>query len=179
MGDLNYADPLVRQVMDLVNAEGPASLKDKHFYGDRGEINVPARSLLPMCFWTILPSGSNRRRSGLQENEYNIRVECRVIVDRQKDFTNSLEESSSHGEISKLMWERDQTTLALKPGSILYVIDSHETIPNTKIYLGLRDSLEMGYASTAEERGRGLYTHEGIIHFTITHQQLKPGLPNA
>lgn len=179
MGDVGYQDPLLKMVMDLVNEEGPPSLKDKHFYGDRGEINAPARSLLPMCFWSILPNGSNRRRSGLQENEYNIRVECRVIVDRQQDFVKSLEEGASHSQVSKLMWERDPATLALKKGSILYVLDTHETVPNTKIYIGLRDSLEMGYASTAEERGRGLYTHEGLIHFTITHQQLKPGLPNA
>ena len=164
-----YRDPLMAKLVQILNAEGPAQLKNKYYYGD--PIVVPER-MLPACFinfdWQRIHDADNAHLESI------ISVVFNVVWDTKRDMNQQLDNIEGHMSVVRMIAGRGDD-YALLPDSIIGVLRKHQDL-DTNLWIDVGTDTEADWGVGIGKRGPGIYTAEGILRTQLRHHQLKPEL---
>lgn len=163
-----YRDPFITKLIGIFNAEGPASLKNRYYYGDP---MVVAKSQLPAVFiskdkTTIAPETN-------EEDVSTIPMIINVVMDLTRDFGQAFNSINSMNQVYEAIEARN-VDYTLRSDSLAYLLRKHMEL-DSQVWIDLSSGLELDYGVGMGKRGEGIFTVEGVMKFTVTHIQMRPG----
>lgn len=164
-----YIDPIIARLISTFNAEGPAELKNRYSPQDPGAL--PPRSQLPWCFISYDPQGQVKNITNM-EDESNIRLTINLVDNQTQDYGQAFNVESGN-KLLDFMMGRD-ADYTLKSTSLLYILRKHQAL-DTKVWINLRDPIEVDGGVSFGKRGLDTYAREGIIKIVVTQHQIRPG----
>lgn len=164
-----YKDPILVKLRDLFIAEGPKELKDRYGFGDSLQVN---KGVLPFAFMSI--DIQRVTNSSNAEITTDIPIVVNVVYDMTRDFNQSLENVQSHMSVVNMLIGRNPD-YTIRKDSLAGVLWSHEQLADN-LWVNLGQQMEADFGIGIEKRGPGIYTTEGVLRFTVKHQQIRPDL---
>jgi hypothetical protein len=165
----HYDDPILRKIIDVLEADGPAELKGRYNTSDPGVVNK-SQLAKPMVFVTYDYQGVMDTAGG--EIGTTLRVMINVVVDMTKDFYQGLN-ATAHMRATGLAIGRDSETFDILSNSIMGALrKNQELASNLWIDVGSITEVE----PDSIPRGKGIITSEMLIRVNVRHEQLRPGL---
>lgn len=168
MSNNRYEDPILHELKSLLDRKGPKELRGRWSVGD--SINVPVSSL-PRGF--ISYDGMVVK----DDTDFTVVIENRVIisvaVDMKKEVIKPVERAGSHEQIIEIMAGRDPETCKYLEDSIAGCLIKNEDLDLRRglhINVG-NEEMEMDFGMGIEKRGPGVMTAEGVLKFTVRHEQ--------
>lgn len=169
MADI-YDEPIITALIDKLNAEGPAKLKNRYYIGDP---LIVAESYLPICF--ITKDTTTIR----DEDSATDRHEVAVVINVVCKFTDKLNKRSMMQAGVDTLYELCEARNAdhsLKAGSLAYVLRKYETLDSDKqLYLDIGSNLVVDYNVSPPSR-RGIFSTEAIIRTTLVSNRPNPAM---
>ena len=165
-----YTDPILKKIVDLMDAEGPKELKGRWSVGD--SLAVP-KGTLPRAFISYDRTAVSDIAQGELRTIYNVVIT--VAVDMTREFSVAVGRSDAHLMVVEFLEAKDPDSLLLKNDSILGVLRKNQDLgaeQNLWIETGTETTVEYGVG--IEKRGVGIMTAEGVLRFAITHDQVIP-----
>lgn len=163
-----YQDPILTKLIEKLNLDGPAKLKNKYYIGD--PIQVP-ESLLPVCFITKDTTTIN------PDSNIDDRHTTAVILNVVSKFTSELNQKAFvHSATSGLyeMCEARNADYSLKSGSLAYALRHNETLDSSaNIFIDVDTDLVITYAISPPSR-RGIFSAEAMVRTNIVSVVTNP-----
>jgi hypothetical protein len=164
---VTYKDPVITKLITLFNAEGPATLKNRYFYGDPLKVNEAA---LPAVF--ISKDMTQISGASLAETQRSQRYVINVVYDLKRDFAKAFNDIGAANSIYDLI-EGSDDNYQLKSTSLAAILLKHQQL-GTELWINLTSDLELDYGTTINKRGEGIFTAEGVLKLGIVHHQIRP-----
>ena len=165
-----YEDPLLRKIVDLMNAHGPKKLRGRWTIGD--SLAIPA-GLLPHAFVSYEGESISDIANGMLRN--NSVVIISVAVDMKREFNQPTDRSDAHEQVVEFISAKEPATCKIRSDSILGVLRAHQDLDvEHNIYIEAGSETTVEYGIGLEKRGSGIVTAEGVLRFQVTHDQNKP-----
>lgn len=156
---MQYEDPILAKLRNLLNEHGPKDLRNKYYLGDPMVVD---KSSLPMCFI------SYERQSVIDDASYSIETHSTVLInvayDLTRDFNSMAKRSGSHMALVKMICGRDSKNKLL-PETILSVLRQFQDEQSDELIIDLGSQTEIEYV--VSERGGSVFTNEALIRFTV------------
>lgn len=165
---MTYIDPIIAKLIEVFNAEGPTDLKNHYSPQDPG--SLPPRSVLPWCFISYDPQGRVTGASNA-EDESNFKLTINLVDNQTQDYGQAFNAESGNKLLDYMMGRNSDYTF--KPTSLLFILRKHQAL-DTKVWINLRDPIEVDGGVSYGKRGIDTFAREGIIRITVTHHQFRP-----
>lgn len=165
---MSYRDPIIAKVISILDAEGPSELRGRYSQGDPGIL--PPRSQLPLCFVSMDPEGEIKNITNA-EDETNMKLTFNIVYNVSRDLGQAFDVTAGEGILDLMIGRNADYTL--KTSSILAVLRKYQGLGN-RLWIGLRDPIQIDGGMSFGKRGVEQYAREGIIRATVTHHQLRP-----
>lgn len=169
-----YRDPVITRLIEILEAEGPADMKGKWYYGNL-YILPQNQNVLP-CGWisqisdNATPDDTNSRDRSVKTYQINISVEMK------RDWGKSSKAVETHMRLQRYLYGMDENYDWL-PDSIMYLLRKHEVLDGqNRLYIDIGSTTQGSIQPGVEARGVGIFTYEGMVQFTVRHNQIRPGL---
>lgn len=165
-----YRDPILKALIDMLEAEAPAELRGHYIYGD---VSVPPKSALPVV--SVARDGTTVISDGTMQDRHVTAIVMAIIVDYTSDFNQSFDLSKGTTKLYELIEKRD-ANLAVSQGSVIYALRKNQKLADN-LFISINDNgLLVDYGLGIEKRGEGIFSVEGILRFNIESTQQKPNL---
>lgn len=165
-----YRDPILKQLIDMLEVEGPAELAGHYIYGDT---LAPARSMLPVV--SVAKSGTNIVSDGTMQDRHILPITMAVIYAWTTDLDQSFDLVRGSTALYRLIEERN-ADFTLKANTIAYALRDNQKLANNLFISINDDGLQVDYGLGWEKRGTNIFSVEGILRFNLELTQQKPGL---
>ncbi len=167
---MSYQDPVIAKLISVLNAQGPASLLNRYYFGDPLVVN---KSALPAVF--ISRDKTVTGNDTVAEDYSRMGIAINVVYDLTRDFGQAFNNIQSSLAVYELMEGRGANYDFL-PNSILGVLRGNYQLDAT-LYINLDKEVELDYGVTVNKRGEGIFAVEGVARFEVYHYQLSPQAP--
>lgn len=167
---MSLHDPVISKIIEKLNAEGPAFLKNRYFYGDPLVVNA---SNLPACF--VCKDSTAVRIADSAQDEHRMNLFINVVLDMKRDFNQSFENINSASTLYDLMEGRG-SNYAVRTDTIAYVLRKYQQL-DTNLWINYDQELTIDYGVGIEKRGPGVFTVEAVARFSAEHLELNGGAP--
>lgn len=165
-----YRDPILKALIDKLEAEGPPELVGHYIYGDT---LAPNKSDLPVV--SVARDGTNVVSDGTMLDRHVQPIVIALIVDWTVDLDQSFDLTRGTNKLYRLVEERN-ADFSLKEKTLAYVLRKNQKLADN-LFISIRDTgLMIDYGLGVEKRGDNIFSAEGIIRFNIESTQQKPGL---
>jgi len=171
-----YRDPILKELITMLETEGPAELKGHYIYGDT---LAPKKDDLPIV--SVAREGTIIRSDGSMQDVHTTAIVMAVIVDWTDDLNQSFDLTRGTTKLYEFLEEREDDPaspdyLAVKEGTLIFALRNKQKLANN-LFISIRDDgLRADYGLGWEKRGDNIYSTEGILHFNIELTQKKPNL---
>lgn len=170
MSLVEYRDPLLKALIDMLEVDGPPELINHYIYGDT---LAPAKSSLPVA--SVARDGTIILSDGTMQDRHVTSIVLAVIVDFTADLNTSFDLTRGTNKLYELIEARDEN-LQLKTGTIAYALRKNQKLADN-LFISINDEgLQVDYGLGIEKRGDNIFSVEGILRFTIEVTQQKPNL---
>lgn len=170
MALVEYRDPILKELIGMLEAEGPEELVGHYQYGD---VLAPAKTLLPVV--SVARDGTTVRSDGTMQDVHVTSIVMAVIYDWTIDLNQSFDLTRGTNALYRLIEERN-TDYSVKTGTLSYALRKNQKLADN-LYISIRDEgLRIDYGLGFEKRGANIFSVEGILRFNIELTQKKPGL---
>lgn len=163
-----YSDPILQKIVKLMNEHGPRELEKRWGVGD--PIVVSAGSL-PRAFIqydnAVFSDASNA------ETNTDSAIVINVVVDMKKEFGSPKNKVESHEQVVDMIQRRGDD-VKISAESIVGCLLKYQDDLGDKCWVNIGNPIETDYGIGIEKRGPGIMTAEGLVRFTVTHQQISP-----
>jgi len=171
-----YRDPILKELIDMLEREGPEELKGHYVYGD---VLAPNKSELPVV--SIARDGTTIQSDGTMQDVHTTSIVMAIIYDWTTDLDQSFDLVRGSNGLYRLIEEREdditsQEYLAVKKGSLSYALRTNQKLADN-LFISIRDGgLRIDYGLGWEKRGSNIFSVEGILRFNIELTQKKSNL---
>lgn len=170
MALVEYRDPILKQLIDMLEAEGPEELRGHYIYGD---VIMPAKSSLPCV--SVARQGTNIQSDGTMQDVHVSSIVMAIIYDWTTDLDQSFDLSRGSTGLYKLIEERNPD-FSIKARTVSYALRDNQKLADN-LFISIRDEgLMIDYGLGIEKRGDNIFSVEGILRFNIELTQPKPNL---
>lgn len=170
MSLVEYRDPLLKALIDMLETDGPAELVNHYIYGDT---LAPAKSALPVV--SVARDGTTILSDGTMLDRHQTAIVLAVIVDYTADLNTSFDLTRGTNKLYELIEARDEN-LQLKTNTIAYALRKNQKLADN-LFISVNDEgLLVDYGLGIEKRGDNIFSVEGILRFNIEVTQQKPNL---
>lgn len=169
-----YRDPILKEIITMLEAEGPEELVGHYVYGDT---MAPAKDQLPIV--SVARQDTVVRSDGSMQDVHITSIVMAVIVDWTDDLDQSFDVSTGTNKLYEFMEKREEDPaslnyLAAKEGTLTYAIRKNQKLADN-LFISIRDDgLRIGYGIGWEKRGASIFSVEGVMRFNIELTQPKP-----
>lgn len=168
MGLQEYRDPLLQKLIDMLEDEGPPSLRGHYRQGD---VLAPPRRELPIV--SVARQGTVVDSDSTMTDTHTTSIVMAIIVDWTEDLDKSFDLVRGTTTLYELMEERD-ANYYVKPGTLSYAIRNNDKLDDN-LFISIRDEgLRLDYGLGWEKRGTNIFSVEGILRFNLELTQPKP-----
>ena len=164
-----YVDPILKQIRDILEKDGPEILRGRYGYGDPVVINK-SQLTRPMAFISFDNDYEVHDSAG-GEIESNMAIVLCVVVDMTKDF-NQGTDARSHLELVELVAARHDD-MTLRKDSIIGALRANQD-PGDRVWIDAGEETTVEFDATP--RDKGLFTAEAIVRFKVKYAQFRPDL---
>lgn len=165
-----YRDPILRKLIGMLEAEGPAALRGRYIYGDT---LAPAKENLPCV--SVAKQTTVVRSDGTMQDVHVMPIVMAVIYDWTTDLDQSFDLVRGTTGLYKLVEERN-ADYSVKAGSLVYALRANQKLDNN-LFISINDEgLQCDYGLGWEKRGDNIFSTEGILRFNLELTQPKPNL---
>lgn len=165
-----YRDPLLKALIDMLEAEGPEELVGHYVYGD---VLAPPKTMLPCV--SVARQETNVRSDGTMQDVHTTGIVIAVIYDWTTDLDQSFDLVRGSTGLYKLMEERNPD-FSVKPKTFVYALRDNQKLADN-LFISINDNgLQVDYGLGWEKRGTNIFSVEGILRFNIELTQPKPNL---
>ena len=165
-----YKDPILKQLIDMLEQEGPDELAGHYIYGD---VLMPARNMLPCV--SVARQGTNIKSDGTMQDVHVSPIVLAVIYDWTTDLDQSFNLTRGTTALYKLIEERN-TDFSVKAGTLAYALRDNQKLADN-LFISIRDEgLMIDYGLGWEKRGDNIFSVEGVLRFNLELTQPKPNL---
>ncbi len=165
-----YRDPILKAVIDMLEADGPRELVGHYIYGDT---LAPPKSALPVV--SVARDGTRILSDGTMQDRHVTSIVMAVIVDYTTDLNTSFDLSRGTSQLYELIEARDENR-DLKTGTLSYALRKNQKLNENLFISILDDGLLVDYGLGIEKRGSNIFSVEGILRFNVESTQKKPNL---
>ncbi len=165
-----YRDPILKAIIDMLEADGPSKLVNHYIYGDT---LAPPKSALPVV--SVARDGTRILSDGSMQDRHVTAIVMAVIVDFTTDLNTSFDLVKGTNELYELIEARD-TSRNLKTGTLAYALRKNQKLGNNLFISVNDDGLLIDYGLGIEKRGDNIFSVEGILRFNVESTQQKPNL---
>lgn len=165
-----YRDPILKAIIDMLEADGPAELVGHYVYGDT---LAPAKSDLPVV--AVARDGTRIVSDGTMQDRHITSIVLSLIVDWTDDLNTSFDLSRGTNKLYDLVEARDENR-QLKTGTLGYALRKNQKLAANLFISVNDDGLNIDYGMGVEKRGPNIFSVEGIIRFNVEATQKKPNL---
>lgn len=170
MSLVEYRDPILKTLIDMLEAEGPDELVKHYIYGDT---LAPARSALPVV--SVARDSTVLSSDGTMQDKHVTAIVMAVIADYSADLNTSFDLTRGTNKLYELIEARDEN-LRLKVGTLAYALRKNQKLADN-LFISINDEgLIVDYGLGIEKRGDNIFSVEGILRFNIEVTQQKPNL---
>ena len=156
-----YRDPIIAKVIEKLNAEGPAELKNRYYFGD---LIMPAKSIMPFCSVAIDTQAINSADS--QEDLNAIPLVLTVVVATTKEI-KSFDLATASNKLYELFAARQEADYSLRPDSIAYVLRKYAQLDG-KLFNSINDQpMSIDFGIGVGRRGPGIFSAEGSLRTVV------------
>lgn len=165
-----YRDPILKALIDMLEADGPSELVGHYIYGDT---LAPAKSALPIV--SVARDGTRIVSDGTMLDRHITSIVMAVIVDYTTDLNTSFDLSRGTSQLYEFIEARD-TNRDLKTKTLSYALRKNQKLGENLFISILDDGLLVDYGLGIEKRGSNIFSVEGILRFNVESTQRKPNL---
>jgi hypothetical protein len=170
LSEAEYRDPILKALIDKLEAEGPEELRGHYIYGDT---LAPKKSDLPVV--SVSRDGTNIRSDGTMQDVHVSPIVVAIIVDWTTDLDQTFDLARGNNRLYRLVESRNPD-FTLKTDSLAYVLRDNQKLADN-LFISINDNgLQMDYGLGVEKRGSNIFSAEGILRFNIELTTKKPGL---
>ncbi len=163
-----YYDPIIKKVIEMLEAGGPTKLHGRYMNGD---VLLPNKSDLPICY--ITKDQVSAAPANTMEDEHLQLLVATVIL----DFTQDLNEASNIVAGVPDLWqmvEARDDDYQLLTDTLLYQLRNSQQLDD-KMWIGVGSPVQINYGMGIERRGPGIFSIEATIRFTVRLHLPRPG----
>lgn len=165
-----YKDPILKELIDMLEAEGPEELVGHYIYGD---VLMPAKTMLPCV--SVARQGTVIQSDGTMQDVHVTSIVMAVIYDWTTDLDQSFDLIRGTTGLYKLVEERN-ADYSVKARTLSYALRDNQKLADN-LFISIRDGgLMVDYGLGWEKRGDNIFSVEGILRFNIELTQPKPNL---
>jgi hypothetical protein len=166
-----YRDPILKAIIDMLEADGPRELVGHYIYGDT---LAPAKSALPVV--SVARDGTRVLSDGTMLDRHVTSIVMAVIVDYTTDLNTSFDLSRGTSQLYELIEKRDTTTQELAHNTLAYALRKNQKLADDLFISINDDGLLIDYGLGIEKRGSNIFSVEGILRFNVEKTQRKANL---
>lgn len=166
---MQYEDPIIKKIIEVLNANGPSKLEGRYINGD---VLLPNKSDLPICYITKDEVVAQPANSMEDENLHSL--VATVILDFTQDIEEAYNVVAGVPELFQMCEERDEN-YRLVETSLLYNLRNSQQIDN-KLWIGVGSPVTISYGLGIERRGPNIFSVEANIRFTARLHIPAPGI---
>jgi hypothetical protein len=164
-----YEDPVLKAVIDLLNATGPQRLKNRYFQGD--PVIIPTAYQYPLCFVS-----RDTTTMSIDSTNYDMEempIVLNVVVNGARELNQTNFAQAGALDLYDLVEGRTDT-YDLRADTIAGVLRGQQVIDgNNRLFLDVTGSnLAIEYALSSPER-RQIWSVEAVIRTTVKHLGLR------
>ena len=165
-----YRDPILKAIIDMLEADGPRELVGHYIYGDT---LAPAKPALPVV--SVARDGTRILSDGTMQDRHVTSIVMAVIVDYTTDLNTSFDLSRGTSQLYEFIEARDENRL-LKENTLSFALRKNQKLGDNLFISILDDGLMIDYGLGIEKRGSNIFSVEGILRFNVESTQKKPNL---
>ena len=165
-----YRDPILKAIIDMLEADGPRELVGHYIYGDT---LAPAKSALPVV--SVARDGTRILSDGTMQDRHVTSIVMAVIVDYTTDLNTSFDLSRGTSQLYEFIEARDENR-DLKGNTLSFALRKNQKLGENLFISILDDGLLVDYGLGIEKRGSNIFSVEGILRFNVESTQKKPNL---
>lgn len=165
-----YRDPILKALIDMLEADGPVELRGHYIYGDT---LAPPKSALPIV--SVARDGTTIISDGTMQDRHVTAITMAVIVDYTTDLNTSFDLVRGTTRLYDYIEARDDE-YRVKENTISYALRKNQKLANN-LFISINDNgLLVDYGLGIEKRGANIFSVEGILRFNIESTQPKAHL---
>ncbi len=165
-----YRDPILKALIDMLEADGPADLVNHYIYGDT---LAPPKEALPIV--SVARDGTRILSDGTMQDRHVTAIVMAVIVDYTADLNTSFDLTRGTQKLYEYIEARD-TSRNLKTKTLAYALRKNQKLGDNLFISVNDDGLLIDYGLGIEKRGSNIFSVEGILRFNVESTQQKPNL---
>lgn len=166
-----YRDPIITKLIEVFEANGPAELKGKYYYGQLYAL-PQNQNVLPAVFISQTRDQGSAEGTGRDRSAKSYQIT--VSVEMKKDWNRSVQAVETHMLLQRYLSGMDENFDWLED-SFMFQLRANETLDGAhKLYIDLGSITDVQIMPGIEARGVGIYTYEGVVQFQVRHNQLRP-----
>ncbi len=170
MGLTEYRDPIIKALITMFEADGPAELIGHYYYGDT---LAPNKSDLPVV--AIARDGTQVVSDGTMLDRVVHSFTMSVIYDWTKDLDQSFDLVRGSTALYRLYQEMDDN-FTIKQKTLIYALRKNQKLGDN-LFISINDNgLLVDYGIGVEKRGDSIFSVEGIVRFNVESTQQKANL---
>ena len=170
MGLAEYRDPILKALIDMLEADGPADLVGHYVYGD---VLAQPKSDLPVV--SVARDGTTILSDGTMQDRHVQPIVVSVIYDWTRDLNESFDLTRGTNKLYEYIEARDDT-FTLKTKTLAYALRKNQKLGDN-LFISINDNgLLVDYGLGIEKRGANIFSVEGILRFNIESTQPKAHL---
>lgn len=164
----DYRDPILQKLIDVFEAEGPASLRGHYIQGD--VLYTPRREM-PLV--SVAREETDISSDSTMTDNHVMPIVVELIIDWAADENRSFDLVRGTTQLYELIEGRSED-YRLKADTLSYVIRNNDKLdPN--LFISIKSgSLRISYGRGWEKRGTNIFSVEGILRFDLEFTQPKP-----
>lgn len=168
-----YRDPIITKLISVFEANGPAELKGKYYYGQLYAL-PQNQDVLPAVF--ISQTRDQGQAEGTGRDRSTKQYQITVSVEMKKEWNRSVKAVETHMLLQRYLAGMGDNYDWL-PDSFMFQLRANEVLDGAnKLYIDLGSITDVQIMPGIEARGVGIYTYEGVVQFQVRHNQLRPTL---
>lgn len=170
MGLQEYRDPILKTLIDMLEADGPADLVGHYIYGDT---LAQPKELLPVV--SVARDATTVLSDGTMQDRHVQPIVIAIIYDWTRDLNESYDLTKGTNKLYEYIEARDNE-FKLKVKTMAYALRKNQKLGDN-LFISINDNgLQIDYGLGVEKRGTNIFSVEGIIRFNVESTQQKPNL---
>lgn len=171
-----YRDPILKELIEMLEEYGPEELKGHYHYGD---VLAPNKSELPVV--SVAKQGTVVKSDGTMLDTHTTSIVMAIIYDWTQDLDQSFDLVRGSNGLYELCEgrEEDDTSpnyLYVRDDTLVYAIQNHQKLADN-LFISIGDEgLLVDYGLGWEKRGTNIFSVEGILRFNIQLTQARANL---